>query len=458
MNDTTGQQATGASAGVTGGRTPTGGKGIVRTFLLSPFSGASWLATAAIFVGFGVAIVSVTMLSALFSTGGSLLIWLVGVPIIGLGIEWSRLIARAERWRASIVGERPLLAHPYRTFDLPPRAPWGSWIRGYAETQFLDANRWRDVVYVLVLFPLALLEFAVVSGLWLSALGLVVTPLVLGGLWTAGIDPIPARIPDSAVVAAGVASVLFGLLLVPVAASAARGLMILHRAVIEGLLCVSPTEALREDVERLRGSRSAAVELEASELRRLERDLHDGAQQRLVALAIDLGMAEERIDTDPAAAKVLVVRARDQARQALAELRDLVRGVAPAILVDRGLVAALAAVAGGCPIPTFLDSGVAPNERLPAAVERAAYFVVVEALANAAKHSAATRCDVYLRRSPTHLMVEVRDNGAGGAVLRPGGGLAGLRDRVGTLDGWLGLASPLGGPTVVHVEMPIRPA
>ena len=116
--------------------------------------------------------------------------------------------------------------------------------------------------------------------------------------------------------------------------------MILHRAVVQGLLCVDPTEALRQDVERLRGSRSAALELEASELRRIERDLHDGAQQRLVALAIDLGLAEDRIDSDPTSAKSLVADARGQAREALAELRDLVRGTAPAILVDRGLVAA----------------------------------------------------------------------------------------------------------------------
>ena len=203
---------------------------------------------------------------------------------------------------------------------------------------------------------------------------------------------------------------------------------------------------------------SAALELEARELGRIERDLHDGAQQRLVMLAIDLGLAAERMDTDPGSAKELVTDAREQARQALAELRDLVRGSAPSILLDRGLVAALGAVAGRCPVPTVLDSTIVEGERLPHAAERAAYFVVAEALANVAKHASANRCDVRLRREPGRLLVEVRDDGTGGATVRPGGGLAGLRDRVEALDGSLGVSSPPGGPTVVHVELPIGPA
>ncbi len=348
----------------------------------------------------------------------------------------------------------PLVPHPYRPFDGPPRGPYGVWLRAYAETQFLDANRWRDVIYVLVLFPLAILEFTIVVGLWASAIGLLASPLVVLGLQSLGFDLFRDGIP-AAWAWALVLAVLVGLVLVPVAASAARGLMILHRAVVEGLLCVDPTEALRQDVERLRGSRSAAIELEASELRRIERDLHDGAQQRLVALAIDLSLAEDRIETDPASARTLVAGARSQARLALAEIRDLVRGTAPAILVDRGLVAALGAVAGGCPVPTVLDSTLDPGERLSPAVERAAYFVVAEALANVAKHSSASRCEVSLRHEPTELVVAVRDDGVGGATSTPGGGLAGLRDRVEALDGSLTLSSPPGGPTIVRVVLPV---
>src|SRR5262249_4596905 len=156
-----------------------------------------------------------------------------------------------------------------------------------------------------------------------------------------------------------------------------------------------------------------------------------------VSLAIDLGRAEERIDTDPAAAKAIVADARAQARLALAELRDLVRGTMPSILVDRGLEPALAAVAARCPVPTVLDASLRSGAGPPAGVERAAYFVVVEALANVAKHSHASRCEVVVRREPARLLIEVRDDGTGGASMAPGGGLAGLRDRAEALDGTL---------------------
>jgi signal transduction histidine kinase len=435
-------------------------RSLLRTFLLSPLDPASWRAGLAILLGFGIAIVAFSVLAAFFSTGGSLLIWIVGIPIIGLGIESARIVARVERWRMSFVDGAPLVAHRYAPLGWPPRSPYGAWLRAWVEAEFVDANRWRDVVYVLVLLPIAILEFSVVLTLWISSLAFILAPLVvLAVRGNAFHLVVGERIVDTTglVLFGSLVGLLLGLALIPVAASVSRGLMLLHRAVVQGLLCVDPAAALRQDVERLRGSRSAALELEASELRRIERDLHDGAQQRLVMLAIDLGMAEERIDADPAGAKSLIADAREQARLALADIRDLVRGTAPSILLDRGLVAALGAVAGGCPIPTILDSGLTPGERLPPTVERAAYFVVAESLANAAKHSGATRCDVLLRRDAMRLLVEVRDDGAGGATITPGGGLAGLRDRVEALDGVLALTSPAGGTTVVRVELPLAP-
>jgi signal transduction histidine kinase len=425
----------------------------VRTFVRSPLDPASWRATGAIVLGLGIAVASIALLSACFSTGGSLLIWLIGIPIIALGLELSRVFARVDRWRMAWVSGRPLTPHAYRPLGGAPRAPYGVWLRSWAEAEFLDANRWRDVVYVLILFPIAILEFVVTIVLWASALALLLTPILVAGLRAAGVAPLATS--GSAWAVGLVIAILVGLVLVPVAASVSRGLMALHRAIVEGLLCVDPTVALRQDVERLRGSRSAALELEATELQRIERDLHDGAQQRLVSLAMDLGRAEERIDTDPVAAKAMIVEARAQAKLALAELRDLVRGTMPAILVDRGLDAALAAVAAGCPVPTAVISTLGPGERLPAAVERAAYFVVVEALANVAKHSEARRCEVALRRDPWALVIEVRDDGVGGAMAAPGGGLAGLRDRAQSLDGSLVVTSPQGGPTVVRVEIPL---
>ena len=426
----------------------------VRTFLRSPIDPATWRAVLAILLGLFIALLSISTLSACFSAGGSMLLVLVGIPVIGLGIELSRVFAQVERWRMTLVDRRPLLAHSYRPFDTHPARPYGPWIRQWAEAEFIDPNRWRDVVYIVVSFPLTMLEFSVAVVLWAGALGLVATPLVFVGLRSLGVHLALAGFPIDGP-GTVVAAVLVGLALVPVAASVCRGLVVMHRAVVEGLLCVNPSAALRHDVERLRESRSAALELEANELRRIERDLHDGAQQRLVMLAIDLGMAEDRIATDPAAAKALVADARDQARQALAELRDLVRGVAPSILLDRGLVAALGAVAGRCPVPTTVNSALTPGERLPDAVERAAYFVVAEALANVAKHAAATRCDVRLRQEAGRLIVEVRDDGTGGAAVTPGGGLAGLRDRVQALDGVLEVTSPAGGPTVIRVDLPI---
>ncbi len=210
--------------------------------------------------------------------------------------------------------------------------------------------------------------------------------------------------------------------------------MTLHRAVISGLLCESERRALERRVETLEDSRKAVIDVGATELRRIERDLHDGAQQRLVMLTIDLGMAVEKIDTDPAAARALVVEAQDQARLALAELRDLVRGIAPAILLDRGLVPALSALAARAPVPTTVASTLPEGIRLSDAVERAAYFVVAESLANVAKHAAATRCEVRCRAEERGLVVETWDDGAGGAWVVPGGGLAGLAGRVEALD------------------------
>ncbi|MEA2026389.1 MAG: sensor histidine kinase, partial [Chloroflexota bacterium] len=341
-------------------------------------------------------------------------------------------------------------AHAYRPLEYRPQEPYDDWLRQYAEGQFLDLSRWRDVVYVLIGFPLALIEFVVVLALWAMVFGLFVATRVLLSGGESGSEQVLAVAP--------VVTALMGLALIPVASFVTRGVMTLHRAIVQTLLGVDPTEELRQDVERLRESRSAAVELEASELRRIERDLHDGAQQRLVVLAMDLGRAEEKIDTDPAAAKVLVADAREQSRLALAELRDLVRGTAPSILIDRGLAAAVASIAGQSPIQTFIDSRRIGDQRFTPAVERAGYFVASEALTNVAKHSGATRADFILWRDEARLFVEIWDNGQGGATIADGGGLAGLRDRVATLDGSLQVTSPPGGPTLVRAGLPIGPS
>jgi signal transduction histidine kinase len=206
------------------------------------------------------------------------------------------------------------------------------------------------------------------------------------------------------------------------------------------------------EVTKLETSRTAAVDSAETERRRIERDLHDGAQQRLVALAANLGAAREKLEQDPEEGREMVAVAHEEAKAALREIRDLVRGIHPVILEDRGLDAALSAVVARSPIPVALDVQVA--ERPPPAVESAAYFVVNEALTNVARHAMATRASVAIARAGNRLVVEVRDDGVGGADLAAGTGLRGLHDRVAGMGGTMYVISPPGGPTTISVELP----
>jgi signal transduction histidine kinase len=208
---------------------------------------------------------------------------------------------------------------------------------------------------------------------------------------------------------------------------------------------------LARRVDVLEATRSGAVEAQDTELRRIERDLHDGAQARLVALGMSLGLAEQKLATDPEGAQQLVTEARVGVAEALAELRDLARGIHPPVLADRGLGAAVATLADQTALPVTVSGEL--EERLPPAVESAAYFVVAEALANAAKHSGASRISVEVARRGDRLEVAIEDNGRGGADSL-GSGLTGLRRRVEALDGTLAVTSPEGGPTTVRAELP----
>jgi signal transduction histidine kinase len=205
-----------------------------------------------------------------------------------------------------------------------------------------------------------------------------------------------------------------------------------------------------ERIDVLTTTRAGAVDAEEAKLRRIERDLHDGAQARLVSLGMSLGMAEEKLETDPAGARELLEEARVGAHEALEELRDLARGIHPPVLADRGLEAAVSALAARSPIRVNVS---VEAERPPAAVESAAYFVAAEALANAGKHADPTRVDIRIVRDRGELVVEVTDDGEGGADPR-GAGLTGLRRRVEALDGKLLVESPAGGPTTVRAELP----
>ncbi|MCX5558148.1 sensor histidine kinase [Streptomyces sp. NBC_00038] len=241
------------------------------------------------------------------------------------------------------------------------------------------------------------------------------------------------------------------------------------------LLKPSPKARLVERVEELTETRAGAIAAHGAELRRIERDLHDGTQARLVSLSMRIGLAKRAYERDPEAARKLLDDAQDQAEEALTELRHVVRGIHPPILTDRGLAGAVRALAagwgsprssgaesgGGLDVTVRVDGledrhvdGAEDGPRPPAAVEAAAYFVVAEALTNAAKHSGAERASVQLVRLPGGLRVVVRDEGRGGADEAGGSGLLGVRRRVAALDGTLLLTSPLGGPTVIEVELP----
>jgi signal transduction histidine kinase len=233
-----------------------------------------------------------------------------------------------------------------------------------------------------------------------------------------------------------------------------RGLVAVRVGLARSLL-TNQTAALRARTEQLSAGRRAAVQAEAQTLRRLERDIHDGPQQRLVRLNMDLEAAARRLDDDPDRARPLIDEALEQSRAALSELRALSRGIAPPILADRGLGAALAAAAARCPVQVSLDVALREDERLTAAVENTAYFVVTEALTNVAKHSRATHCAVTVSAAGELLLVQVRDNGRGDAHLGKGHGLAGLADRLTSVDGELDVVSPPGGPTVLTAQIPL---
>jgi signal transduction histidine kinase len=378
---------------------------------------------------------------AAVSTGGGLLITLIGFPILLLTVLINRGLANIERQRASLVLGEPIPSR-YKV------AESGSiWARLKAIAA--DPATWKDGIWMVLMLPLGILGFVVAVTTWCVVLGLLTQPF----WWKAAthhsghIDIVFFSIHSWA---GSILAFLLGALLVIPAAALCRGAASTLVSAAKALL--SPAEVVRR-VDELTASRAGAVDAQAAELRRIERDLHDGAQARLVALAMDLGLAREKLaSADTTAAAGLVAEAHDEAKRALVELRDLARGIHPAVLTDRGLAAALPALAGRCAVPVALD--VELRDRLPAPIEAAAYFVVAEALTNVSKHSGASHAEVRVRRLGDRVIVEVWDDGTGGADSH-GSGLAGLAGRVGAFDGRLSVDSPKGGPTLLRAELPL---
>lgn len=379
--------------------------------------------------------------------GGLIVLALIGLVILAVMVMVGRLIGVVERARA-----RALLA----TEVVPPPArlegEHGAWRRFRAI--MVDTPGWKGLAYGVLMLPVGILNFTVAVTLWSIAFAGTAYPL--WGWAVEQNDWNEQVIHGWAKAGFLSASFVVGVLMLIATPHVIGGLAAMDRGLIKGLLGGSPTAELRQRVETLTASRDASVDIAESERRRIERDLHDGVQAQLVNLAMDLGRARQKLATDEdpdPALLALVERAHDDSKRAVAELRNLVRGIHPAVLTDRGLDAAVSALAARSPIPVEVHITLAA--RPPATVESAAYFVIAEALANAAKYSSAGLIRVDVRVADGHLRVEVTDDGRGGADLEHGGGLAGLASRLAAIEGRLRVASPSGGPTTVLAELPL---
>lgn len=367
----------------------------------------------------------------------------IGVPLLVVFLAIARGVANLHRWWAGRVLGTPIL-RPYK----PPAR--GMWRR--ARRILGDPATWRDLGWLLlnatvgvfllalnlVLFAGVLFFLVAIPILWQTpAADLFVQDM---GITTVG----PGHDAWMTGVEAAVCLIIWGL--------ATKPLMRGHARMARGLLSPGKKARLALRVQQLTEQRTETVDSHAAEVRRIERDLHDGAQARLVALGMNLGLAEEILATDPETARKLLAEARESTGTALSELRDLVRGIHPPVLADRGLDGAIHALVLRSPMP--VDVRIDLPGRPAAPVESAVYFAVAEALTNVAKHAHATRAAVTIGYADGRMRVTVRDDGRGGAVRGPGGGLHGVTRRLAAFDGTVDLDSPVGGPTEVIMEVP----
>jgi len=401
----------------------------------------TWLSLVHLLSGVFIGAVTFTVAITGISLGVGLLpLFLLGIPVL-VGTLWiCDLIARADRARFSL-----LLGA-----DIPAPAPSATAPTGWRRlnTVFLARSRWKHVAYALVRLPLSVLDVCLVTVVWSTAIALLTLPAynsaLPGGAAHLGHYAVRAPLPLTALA-------LAGLLLLLAAPRLTRALADLDVNVARSLLGPGRQADLTARIGELETSRAAVVDSAETERRRIERDLHDGAQQRLVSLAMDLGRARAKFASDPEAAQAIVDQAHEQAKEALTELRNLVRGVHPPVLSDRGLDAALSGLAAISPVPVAVTVDV--PVRPAAKIEAIAYFVVAEALTNIAKHSKASHASVTVKRSGDLLTLAITDDGIGGADTA-GQGLSGLAARVAGVDGRLAVTSPAGGPTVIEVALP----
>ncbi|MEV0211138.1 sensor domain-containing protein [Streptomyces sp. NPDC050788] len=361
----------------------------------------TWKEIAHLLANFPVSLIGFIYVVTVLFTGFWLTVTVIGFPLLAAGLAGARLLGRMERARA-----RRLLG--VRVDEPSPMPGRGTGFLPRLWMRLKDPVAWRTVLYDFMRLPWGVLTFTI-------------TLTSLFVLW-------------------------------PVLPFIARGLTNADRAMVRGLL--SPSDELERRIAELESDRGVVVDTANADLRRIERDLHDGAQARLVNLAMGLGLAKEKLLEDPDAAADMVAEAHGEVKLALQELRDLARGIHPAVLTDRGLDAALSAVASRCTVPVKVTVDLVT--RPAAAIEGIAYFTVSELLQNISKHSGAKNASVEVWRSKERLLIQVEDNGHGGARLDGGTGMQGLADRLDAVDGLFVIDSPQGGPTVVTAELPWR--
>ncbi|WP_081235773.1 sensor histidine kinase [Streptomyces viridosporus] len=418
--------------------------------LRAPVEGRTWRELGHVLLSLPISVLLFTYAVTMVSLGAGLLVTFLGVPVLAAALAGCRGFGAVERARArGLLGLEVGEPEPLRM----KRQGFMAWIGAVLKS----GSSWRSLLYAVLQLPWAVFSFAVVVTVWSVGWSLLTYPLWFwvfpvytgqGGIQLYGDEQHRIYLDNPFEITV---TALVGLLFTIAAPWIVRALTTVDRVMVHGLL--GPSRLATRVVE-LESDRGVVVDTAAADLRRIERDLHDGAQARLVNLAMDLGLAKEKLREDPQVAAEMVDEAHGEVKTALQELRDLARGIHPAVLTDRGLDAALSSVASRCTVPVQVEVDLA--ERPAPAIEGIAYFTVSELLQNISKHARATWAAVEVWRTENRLMLQVVDNGVGGADVSRGSGLAGLAERLDAVDGILVVDSPAGGPTRVTAELPWR--
>ena len=435
---------------------------VARTVFRTPFTRRTWRELAFLMLGTALAAGGFAFVVVTMAAGAVLVVTFLGLAVIGVSLRGARRIGTIQRAMARGLLDE-LIEEP------GPFAPRPGFL-GWIQSALRDRVAWRAVAYIVLKVLLAFFGIFTAFSVWFDAFSCLITPwgggaqdAALGGGAQPAVFGLP-RVFFPGVFSSGVSGIhsvglfIMGIVLVFVAPWPTRVLVYVDRLLMRALL---GPDAVTVRVRSLEHSRAQTVDASAATLRRIERDLHDGTQAQLVALAMRLGMVKEKLadpdHLDLDQVSELVTDAHRGAKEAIAELRDLARGIHPPAL-DVGLEGALSTLAARSTVPT--DLTVAIGDRPTPAIESIAYFCVAELLANVAQHARASRASISCAQYGRWLRLVVRDDGIGGAQLSDLGssssGLVGLRDRVHAVDGRIAIVSPVHGPTIVTVDLPLH--